>query len=76
MKYITKIGLIIGLLGCIAALIVGEIYNADFGTWGVVAIVALAALCLIILALPWVTKKFNIEYSKEHGLKITEDDNK
>ena len=74
MKYITKIGLTIALFGCIAALIVGEIYNADFGTWGVVAIVALAALCLIILALPWVTKNFKIEYSKEHGFKITEEE--
>lgn len=74
MKHITKIGLILAMFGCIAALIVGEIYNADFGTWGVVAIVGLAALCLIILALPWITKKFKIEYSKEHGLKITEEE--
>ena len=77
MKYITKITLALIMFGCIAALIVGEVHNVEFGTWGVVAIVALIALCLIIMALPWITKNFKIEYSKEHGLKITEeDDNK
>lgn len=71
---ITKIGLIIAMFGCIAALIVGEIHNVDFGTWGVVAIIAFAALCLIFLALPWIAKHFNIEYNKKDGLKITEEE--
>lgn len=71
---ITKIGLILAMFGCIAALIVGEIHNVDFGTWGVVAIIGFAALCLIFLALPWITKKFKIEYSKKDGLKITEEE--
>lgn len=74
MKHISKIALTLTMFGCIAALIVGEIYNADFGTWGVVSIAAIIALCLIILALPWITKKFKIEYSKENGLKITEEE--
>lgn len=76
MKHISKIALTLTIFGCIAALIVGEIYNADFGTWGIVAIIAFAALCLILLALPYLTKKFKIEYSKESGLKITEEDDK
>ena len=71
---ITKIGLTLAMFGCIAALIVGEIHNVDFGTWGVVAIIAFAALCLICLVLPWITKKFKIEYNKKDGLKITEED--
>lgn len=74
MKYITKIILALVMFGSIAALIVGEINNVDFGTWGVVAIVALIALCLIIMALPYITKKFKIEYSKKDGLKITEEE--
>lgn len=74
MKYITKICLTIALFGCIAALIIGEINHVDFGTWGLVAIVAFMALCLILLALPYITKKFNIEYSKKDGLKITEEE--
>lgn len=74
MKYITKIILALVMFGCIAALIVGEIKNVDFGTWGVVAILAVVALCLIFMALPWITKKFKIEYSKKDGLKITEEE--
>lgn len=74
MKYMTKIILALTMFGCIAALIVGEIHNVEFGTWGVVAIVALIALCLIIMALPWITKHFKIEYSKKDGLKITEEE--
>ena len=74
MKYMTKIILSLTMFGCIAALIVGEIHNVDFGTWGVVAIAALIALCLILLAMPYITKKFKIEYSKKDGLKITEEE--
>lgn len=73
MKYLSKIALTLIIFGCIAALIVGEIHNVDFGTWGLVAIVGFMALCLIFLALPWITKKFHIEYSKKDGLKITEE---
>lgn len=73
MKYISKIVLSLIIFGCIAALIVGEMHNVDFGTWGLVAIVGFMALCLIFLALPWITKKFHIEYTKKDGLKITEE---
>jgi membrane-bound ClpP family serine protease len=73
MKYLSKIALTLIIFGCIAALIVGEIHNVDFGTWGLVAIVGFMALCLVFLALPWITKKFHIEYSKKDGLKITEE---
>lgn len=73
MKYISKIVLTLIICGCIAALIVGEIHNVDFGSWGLVAIVGFMALCLILVALPWLTKKFNIEYTKKDGLKITEE---
>ena len=73
MKYISKIVLTLIIFGCIAALIVGEIHNVDFGTWGLVAIVGFMALCLVLVALPWITKKFNIEYTKKDGLKITEE---
>lgn len=73
MKYISKIVLTLIIFGCIAALIVGEIHNVDFGSWGLVAIVGFMALCLILVALPWLTKKFNIEYTKKDGLKITEE---
>lgn len=73
MKYIYKIVLSLIIFGCIAALIVGEIHNVDFGTWGLVAIVGFMALCLVIMVLPYITKKFNIEYTKKDGLKITEE---
>lgn len=73
MKYLSKIVLTLIICGCIATLIVGEIHNVDFGTWGLVAIVGFMALCLVLIALPWLTKKFNIEYTKKDGLKITEE---
>lgn len=73
MKYLSKIALTLIIFGCIAALIVGSIHNVDFGTWGLVAIVGFMALCLIIMALPYITKKFHIEYTKKDGLKITEE---
>lgn len=73
MKYLSKIALTLIIFGCIAALIVGEIHNVDFGTWGLVAIVGFMALCLVLIALPWLTKKFDIEYTKKDGLKITEE---
>lgn len=73
MKYISKIVLSLIIFGCIAALIVGEMHSVDFGTWGLVAIVVFMALCLVIMALPYITKKFHIEYTKKDGLKITEE---
>ena len=73
MKYISKIVLSLIIFGCIAALIVGEMHNVEFGTWGLVAIVGFMALCLVIMVLPYITKKFNIEYTKKDGLKITEE---
>lgn len=73
MKYLSKIALTLIIFGCIAALIVGSVHNIDFGTWGLVAIVGFMTLCLIIMALPYITKKFNIEYTKKDGLKITEE---
>ena len=73
MKYISKIVLTLIIFGCIATLIVGGMHNVDFGTWGLVAIVGFMALCLVLIALPWLTKKFNIEYTKKDGLKITEE---
>lgn len=77
MKYITKFGLIIGLIGCIAGLIVCAINHIDFGTWGIVAFLAAIALCLILLCwrpiLTFLTRNFDIEYTKDGGFKITED---
>lgn len=73
MKYISKIVLTLIIFGCIAALIVGEIHNVDFGTWGLVAVIGFMALCLVIMVLPYITKKFHIEYTKKDGLKITEE---
>ncbi len=77
MKYITKIGLIIGLLGCIAGLIFCAVNHVEFGTWGVVAFVAGMALFGILLSwrsiLTYLKDNFNIEYSKKDGFKITEE---
>lgn len=73
MKYLSKIALTLIIFGCIAVLIVGGAHNIDFGTWGLVAIVGFMALCLVIMALPYITKKFHIEYTKKDGLKITEE---
>ena len=77
MKYITKIGLVIGLIGCIAGLILCAINHIDFGTWGIVAFVAGIMFFGILLSwrpiLTFLTNNFNIEYTKEGGLKITED---
>lgn len=78
MKYISKIGLMLVIFGCIAALIVGEIYNTDFGTWGLVGLIVIMALCLILLSfrsvLTFLKDNFNIEYSKKDGFKITEEE--
>ena len=73
MKYLTKIGLIIGLLGSIAGLIICSVNHTEMGSYGVVAFVASIVLFGLLLILPWLLKQFDIEYSKKDGLKITEE---
>ena len=80
MKYLTKIGLILGLLGCIAGLILCAINHVDFGAWGVVAFVA--GMVLFGLMLSWrgiisyLKENFDIEYSKKDGFKLKEQNDK
>lgn len=77
MKWLTKIGLIFGLLGCIAGLVLCAINHVDFGTWGIVAFVAGIALFGILLSgraiISYLKENFDIEYSKKDGLKLREE---
>ena len=77
MKYLTKIGLIIGLMGCIAGLVLCAINHIDFGTWGIVAFVAGIVFFGFLLTwrsmLTYLKENFDIEYNKKDGFKITED---
>lgn len=77
MKWLTKIGLIIGLLGCVAGLILCAINHIEFGTWGVVAFVAGIVVFGFLLSwrglITYLKENFNIEYSKKDGFKITEE---
>lgn len=77
MKWLTKIGLIIGLLGCVAGLILCAINHIDFGTWGIVAFVVGIVVFGLLLSwrglLTYLKENFDIEYSKKDGFKITEE---
>ena len=73
MKYLTKIGLILGLLGCIAGLILCVANHTDLGAWDIPAFVAGIVIFGVLLVAPWFIKQFDIEYSKKDGLKITEE---
>jgi high-affinity Fe2+/Pb2+ permease len=76
MKTLNKIFLGLGMIGSIAAVIFGEKYGANLGTWGYVALIGFAALCaLLLMAIPvikFVKDNFDVEYDKESGLKIRE----
>lgn len=77
MKWLTKIGLVLGLLGCVAGLILCAINHVDFGTWGIVAFVAGIALFGLLLSgramISYLKDNFDIEYSKKDGLKLREE---
>lgn len=77
MKYITKIGLIIGLMGCIAGMVLCANNHIDFGTWDIVAFIGGIAFFGILLTwrpiLTFLIEHFDIEYTKDGGFKITED---
>lgn len=77
MKWLTKIGLIIGLMGCVAGLVLCAINHIDFGTWGIVAFVAGIAFFGFLLTwrsmLTYLKENFDIEYNKKDGFKITEE---
>lgn len=77
MKWLTKIGLVIGLLGCVAGLILCAINHVDFGTWGIVAFVAGIVIFGVLLSgraiISYLKDNFDIEYSKKDGLKLREE---
>lgn len=77
MKWLTKIGLVMGLLGCVAGLILCAINHADFGTWGIVAFVAGIVIFGLLLSgraiISYLKDNFDIEYSKKDGLKLREE---
>lgn len=77
MKWLTKIGLVLGLLGCVAGLILCAINHVDFGAWGIVAFVAGIALFGLLLSgraiISYLKDNFDIEYSKKDGLKLREE---
>lgn len=80
MKYLTKIGLILGLLGCVAGLILCAINHVEFGTWGIVAFVAGIVAFGILLSwrgvISYLKENFDIEYSKQDGFKLKEQNEK
>jgi hypothetical protein len=77
MKWLTKIGLVMGLLGCVAGLILCAINHVDFGTWGIVAFVAGIVVFGLLLSgraiISYLKDNFDIEYSKKDGLKLREE---
>lgn len=80
MKYITKIGITVGLIGCVAGLILCATNRVDFGTWDIPAFIGGIVFCVLCLAwrgiLTFIDDRFDIEYSKEKGLTVKENDDK
>jgi hypothetical protein len=77
MRILNKIFLGLGLLGCVGALVAGILEKIEFGTWGIVALVAGAVVFAALMALPGIikiaTELFDVSYDKESGLKIREE---
>lgn len=80
MKYITKFGIVLGLIGCVAGLILCAMHQVNFGTWDIPAFILGIVFCVLALSwrgvLTFLDDRFDIEYSKEKGLTVRENDGK
>lgn len=80
MKYINKALILVGLLGCVVGLILCAYNHVDFGTWDIPAfvggIVFFGALSMWRPILVFLDDRFDIEYNKKDGLKVTEREGK
>lgn len=80
MKYINKILVFIGLLGCVSGLILCSMNKVDFGTWDIPAFIA--GIVFFGLMTTWrsiltfIDDRFDIEYNKKDGLKLKEREGK
>lgn len=80
MKYLSRTGAIVGLIGCIAGLVLCAANRIDFGTWDIPAFIAGIIFCVLCLSwrgiLTFIDDRFDIEYNKKDGLKVTEREGK
>lgn len=80
MKYINKILVFIGLIGCVAGLILCAMNKVDFGTWDipafVIGIVFFGFMTTWRSILTFIDDRFDIEYSKDKGLTVKENKKK
>lgn len=77
MKYLSRVGAIVGLIGCIAGLVLCAVNSIDFGTWDIPAFIVGIIFCVLCLSwrgiLTFIDDRFDIEYSKDKGLTVKED---
>lgn len=80
MKYLSRLGAVIGLIGCIAGLVLCAANKCDFGTWDIPAFVVGIIFCVLCLSwrgiLTFIDDRFDIEYTKDKGLSVRENDKK
>lgn len=80
MKYLTKLGIFLALLGCVCGLVLCTANKCDFGTWDIPAFIGGIAFCVLCLSwrgiLTFLDDRFDIEYSKDKGLTVRENENK
>lgn len=77
MKHLTKLGIFLGLIGCVAGLILCAANKVNFGTWDIPAFVLGIVFCIVCLNwrgfLTFLNDNFEIEYSKDKGLSVREE---
>lgn len=80
MKYLSRLAAIFGLIGCIAGLVLCAINRVDFGTWDIPAFIVGIIFCVLCLSwrgmVAFLDDRFDIEYSKDKGLSVRENDKK
>lgn len=80
MKYITKFGILIALIGCVSGLVLCTSNKCDFGTWDIPAFICGIVFCVLCLSwrgiLTFLDDRFDVEYSKDKGLVVRENDSK
>lgn len=79
MKYITKLGVLIGLLGCTSGLIFSTLNKVNCGQWDIPCFIGGIVICLVIMNwrgfLSFLDERFEIEYTKDKGLSLKESKN-
>lgn len=80
MKYINKLIAFIGMLGCIAGLILSITHEVELGSWGISSFILGIVFFGIMSSwrgiLTWFDNNFDIEYNKAEGLKVKEREGK